>query len=1127
MKFLPVSLKTTGKRLLGTMMLVVLFLCVGVSGHAQQQALIPIKFTNATVQQVLSYLEEKTDYDFVYNNAEIAKLPRVSIDINGTLQEILRFCLKNSNLSYQIRGKMIVIKPKSEISKQTEEAIKLGGTVTDETGQPLAGVAVVGVGTGRGAVTGANGEFILPLRKTPDLTLSFTFLGKKPQTIVVFKEGKMVLPHLQQIKVRMEPSVSEIDQVVVTGIVNLDRKSFTGAATTISAEEIKQVSPTNALSAIQMFDPSFRLAENLEMGSNPNAIPEMYIRGRSGIGTTELDADALSERSIQNNPNLPIFMLDGYEVSATKIYDLDIDRIESYTVLKDAAATAMYGSRAANGVVVITTKPLQSGELNVSYNGYLTINVPDLTSYHMMNASEKVETERLAGLYDWEEGDDASTLANKLKEYNGKLQNIERGINTDWLALPLRTSVGHKHSVSLSGGAQDFRYGLDLTYDNQAGVMKGLKRERMGLGFTLQYQYKSLTFRNYISADLVNSQESPYGSFSDYVRMNPYDTYLDENGNIAMNMATWQSSSQTYRNPMYDAMLGSFDKTKYHEFYDNFDIRWNASKKLYFKANLALSYKIEEGNRFLDPESTSFIGTTTKGSLNTTDRKNSSYDLSVNGYYNDRIGKHNLNIVAGFNVQEEKGNYTGLYFTDFPKGGFSAPGYAKTLETRTFTEDKTRLFGAVALLNYTYNDIILFDLSGRIDGSSQFGSNKRFAPFFSTGLGFNIHNLKGVQDRLPWLTQFKVRTTYGMTGKVNFPSYAAQNKYELITEHQYGTGSAVQIKYLGNPNLKWEKTIQNDFGVEMNIFKDLFYFKYTYYIKNTDDLIADLYIPASSGFTSYKENVGQVENRGHEIEIRSRVVNTKNTKLYLTLNGASNKNKLKKISNSLRSYNERVDEYYESGAGNLEDFTKPLLRYYEGCSMTSIYAMQSLGIDPVTGDELFMRRDGSTTYTWSSSENIALGDTEPTMSGTFGFNLYWKNFSLSSYFMYEWGGQRYNNSLVSTIEMADIQNSNCDIRVLTDRWIKPGDIARFRDIKDFRTITDPTSRFIQDYNVLTLSSLSLGYEFDRSIIERWGMYRLKLQLNGNNLFTASSVRIERGLTTPFARTFTLSVSASF
>ena len=1091
----------------------------------QSQQTIAVNFRNATVQQVFTWLDNHTQYDFVYNNSQIESLPRVSMQMSRTtVVDVVKHCLRNSSLSYQIRGNMVVIRPADEIKKGTEEAVQFSGVVYDENGLPLAGVSVVLKQASRGAVTGPDGKFTLKARRSDDMTLSFSFLGMKNQEIAVFNNGKQVFKELDKINVHMDPAVSEIGNVVVTGILNIAQKSFSGSSTTITGEQLKTVAPQgNALSAIQIFEPSFRIAENLDMGSNPNALPQMYVRGRSGIGTPALDESLTSEHALKNDPNQPIFMLDGYEVSMEKIYDLDIERIETYTILKDAAATAMYGSRAANGVVVITTKPLPAGRLNVTYSGNFTINAPDLSSYNLMNAREKLEAERLAGYYDT---DDPSQIATKLKEYNGKLQNIERGIETDWLALPLRTSFGHKHSIGIAGASDAFRYGLDLMYDDQEGVMKGQNRKKMSAALNLQYQYKGLTFRNQMTTTLVNSQESPYGTFSDYVRMNPYDTYLDENGNIGMNMATWHSGSP-YRNPMYDATLGSFDKGKRHEFYDQFDVRYYLNKKINFKANVALGYIVSDSDKFTDPAAAKFQSRETKGQLTTSRQKQSTYDISLNGYYNDQIGRHNINFVVGLNIREEKTDYEGFTYSGFPEGGFSAPGYAKDIDTKSYLEGKNRLFGALAVLNYSYNDVIFADLSGRIDGSSQFGSNKRFAPFFSTGAGVNVHNLKFFKENTPWLTQFKLRGTYGMTGKVSFPSYAAQNKYEMFTDWQYPTGDGVQIMYLGNPNLKWERTLQTDLGFEFEILKGLFYAKYNYYIKDTHDNIADMFIPTSSGFTSYKENIGRMENRGHEIKLQSRIVNTRNTIINLIFNGASNKGKLKKISNSLRAYNDRVNEHYNSNQGGNDVQSTPLLRYVEGGSLTGIYAMRSLGIDPATGKELYMRRDGSTTFKWDPAENVLVGDTEPSMSGSFGLSAYWKGFTLDTYFMYEWGGQRYNQTLRTTIEMADILNSNCDRRVLSDRWIKPGDIARFRDIKDYNSVTRPTSRLVQNYSYLNMSSLSVGYEFKRDMIRKLGLYRLKLQFNCRDLFTASSIQVERGLSSPYARAFTLSVNASF
>lgn len=1097
------------------------------SAYAQQgQGTISVDFHDATIQQVFIWLDNHSEYDFIYNNVQIGKLPPLTLRLkNTTVLNVVKLCLKNSSLGYQIRQKIIIIKPKDEIRADTGGGVEFSGVVYDETGQTLPGATILIKGSDYGTVTDVHGKFSLKVRKVDDMTLVFQYLGMKSIFKQVYSHGQQMLEEFKNMEIRMSPDVIQMDKVVVTGILDIASKSFSGSSTTVTGEQLKTVSPSGSpLNAIQIFDPSFRLSENLDMGSNPNALPEMYVRGQSGIGTPVLDENLTSEHALKNNPNLPTFILDGYEVSLEKIYDLDVERIKEYTILKDAAATAMYGSRAANGVVVITTKSLPGGQLNFNYSGNFTVSTPDLSSYHLMDAREKLETERLAGFYDT---DDPVQLAIKLKEYNGKLQNIERGIETDWMALPLRTSFSHKHTLSFNGGSEAFRYGLDLMYGDQEGVMKGQKRDKMEASLNLQYRHKGLTFRNQMTTTLVNSLESPYGVYSDYIYMNPYDTYLDENGNVGIDLKTWHSGS-AYRNPLYDATLGNFDKGKRHEFYDQFNVHYYLNKKINFKTDMAIGYIVNELNRFTDPAASRFQSTDKKGQLVTSTQKQSTYNISLNGYYNDRIGKHNINFVAGMSFREEKSDYTGFTYSGFPEGGFSAPGYAKEIDSKAFLENKNRLFGALVVLNYTYNDILFADFSGRVDGSSQFGSNKHYAPFYSSGAGINVHNLKYFETKAPWLTQFRIRATYGMTGKVSFPSYAAENKYEMINDDwQYPTGDVVKIKYLGNSNLKWERTVQTDLGFELSVMDGLFYARYNYYIKDTHDNVADMYIPTSSGFNSYKENIGRMENRGHEIQIRSRIVNTENTIVSLMFNGASNRGKLKKISNSLKAYNQRVNDFFNNSAGSAALQSKPLLRYQEGGSLTGIYAMSSLGIDPQTGRELFVRQDGSITFDWDPAENVLVGDTEPDMSGAFGWSVWWKGCSLDTYFRYEWGGQKYNSTLVETIERADILNKNCDHRVLTDRWVKVGDIARFRDIKMHDNISRPSSRFVQDYNYLTLSSLSLGYEFNHEMIRKWGFRRLKVQFNCSDLFTLSSIRIERGLTSPYARSFTFSINASF
>ena len=931
------------------------------------------------------------------------------------------------------------------------------------------------------------------------------------------KDKKIVLNNIENLVIKLEESQKQIEEVVVTGYMNINKQAFTGSAITITKEELKSVSATNPLMALQSFDPSFRIMENIDMGSNPNALPEMYVRGRSGIGIPELD-----RTSVKNNPNLPTFILDGYEVSVSKIFDLDVDRIESITILKDAAATAIYGSRAANGVIVFTTVAVASGKLRVSYGLTTSFNTPDLSDYNLMNASEKIEVERLGGLY---ENDDPGIEVNLNKIYNQKLQNIERGVNTDWMALPLRNVLNHKHSIFVEGGSREFSFGLDLKYDRQNGVMEGSYRERMGLGFSAKYSFNNLRFRNYINITNVDSEESPYGAFSNIVRMNPYDTYLDEFGNVRSKMKNW--GGELVSNPVYDASLGSFNKNNYKEFSNNFDLRWNITDNLNIKSSIAINYRKEGADIFKDPESLAFASVEKKGELQNIDRESFSWDMSTFLYYNNVIDKNYLNFAVGFNAKESTDEYVSVEYRGFPIGGYSSSEFAEELKNKPLSGyERTRLYGAILTANYTYDNIYLTDFSLRLDGSSEFGTKKKFATFWSSGLGINIHNYDYIKDNLVWLNRFKVRASYGITGKVNFPPYVAQNVYTILTDNWYSTGNSSRLQYMGNENLKWEKTIMTDIGGELSVFDDNIILNFNCYVKNTEDLIADAYVPSSSGFNIYKDNVGEVENKGYELFVRSKVIGAKKLQLYLFGSLASNKNKLVNISNSLKEYNERVKEYFDKRVGNYGVGQRPLLQYYEGASLTAIYGMKSLGISPSNGKELFLYKDGTTGYDWMASENVVIGDSEPSASGSLGFNLNWNGFTLDTYFLYEFGAQKYNYSLVSKMENADIR-FNCDKRVLTERWQKPGDVVAYKDIKSWEIGTQPTSRFIQNYNVLTASSLSVGYEFPTKLLKMTKLKRLKLQFHVRDLFRISSVEQERGLSYPFARTFNFTLNTRF
>lgn len=1042
---------------------------------------------------------------------------------------LLAVCLFACNFSVNAQTTKVTV----TVQDNSYRVIK--GKVTDVEGHSLPGVNVRVKEVQGGTVCDMDGNFKLSAPRE-DVVLVFSYVGMVTQEVKVKGSQK------KEIQVRMEENVNEVNEVVVTGFANIRKESFTGNAVTIKKDELLKVNKTNVISALQAFDPSFRIAENTTWGSDPNALPEVYLRGKSGIGTKEIGVDVTSKSSLKNNPNLPTFIMDGFEISVTKLYDFDPSRIESVTILRDAAATAMYGSRAANGVIVITTVAPKPGKLNVSYSLTGEMEMPDLSDYDLMNASEKLEAERLAGCYEPDSPNNTDAWSNNgvslAQEYASKLYNVKRGVDTYWLSKPLRTSFNTHHSLYVDGGTEKVRFGVELNLNQNKGVMKGSSRNNWGTGAYIDYRIGKLQVRNHFMYNVSRSTESPYGSFSDYAKQLPYDTFADVDGKYLENLEIWHNETVKERyNPLYEVGLLSYDRSSYEELTNNLSVQWNIMDYLLFKSTIGLIRQFNSSEKFFDPHSkknTSPLSQTnnSSGELRTGAGDNFSFDWQASLSYNRFIKQHNINVSLGLNMKDDRSKGLSSFYKGFPSGSLHSPNYAQEIVDKPEqSEEHARLVGVTGLVNYSYQDIYLFDASMRMDGSSKFGTDNKFAPFWSTGVGLNLHNYKFMQD-WGFFELLKARVSYGQVGKVNFASYDSRTTYRILSNEWYKTGYGAVLAALGNAKLTWETTNTFDAGLEMRMLKGQLYLKGTYYIKRTRDLINDVTIPSHSGFNTYIDNVGEIENKGFELDFRADVLRTKDWYVAVFANLAHNKNKILKISESLKAYNSQVDDflndlkqtYARNGTGS-----KSYKKYAEGGSESSIWGMRSLGIDPATGDELFLTPDGKVTNVWNSADQVVVGNTEPDAQGSFGVNARWKNFSIYATFMYEWGGQRYNQTLVDKVENVDLYTSNADRRVLTQRWQKPGDIAKYKKLGFGSGIqtTRATSRFVQDYNWVSLNSITLGYDFDSKLILPWHLSMLRFEIGANELFRCSSIQQERGLSYPYSRTLNFSLKASF
>ena len=629
-------------------------------------------------------------------------------------------------------------------------------------------------------------------------------------------------------------------------------------------------------------------------------------------------------------------------------------------------------------------------------------------------------------------------------------------------------------------------------------------------------------FRNYIQWNNIQSQESPFGSFATYADQNPYEAIRDEDGNYKKKLGDWGRSDNG--NPLYDAHLKSYDRTTQNDFSNNFNLRWTITDGLRLDTRVAVMLQKSQRQNFKDPASSVFdnVQFTRKGTKSILDDEIRTWDLNALLLYGRGYGKHFLNLTLGANATQKEMTRSGFSVQGFLTGNTDDINFAADiLDKPTGDNEKNRLVGFLASANYSFDNIYLLDFSGRYDGASQFGSNVRFAPFWSLGAGINVHNYKGFKQNYPWITNLKLRTNYGQVGKAGFSQSVSKSTYKYNFEYWYVSGIGANLVSLANPDLEWEKTTMFDAGLDISVFNK-FSVTFNYYKKTTVDLIGDITLPVSTGFASYKSNLGEILNEGYEINTRLQVLTSRNVNLNLYATAAHNTNKFLKIGDALKEYNKRVEQYYDAHSV----VNKPLNKYYEGASQTAIYAMRSLGINPADGREIFVDRDGNITYTWNESQHVVVGDTEPKVRGAFGFNFSYKSFFIFTGFTYEYGGDMYNETLVRKVENADVYK-NVDRRVFQDRWQQPGDITHLKDVRLWNTPTRVTSRFVQRNNYIDFNSITIGYDIPQRILSKWKINNCRVQASSNELGRISSIDTERGTVYPYARTINFTVNLGF
>lgn len=992
-------------------------------------------------------------------------------------------------------------------SAQTNK-VTYHGTVIDENGNPLPGVNITYKNAkGVGVITDVDGNFTLAV-PTNVHSLIFSYVGMKTQTVRISSPS-------EKVKVRMEPDAVAIQETVITGIYTRKAESFTGSMATYSEKELKTVGNQNVLQSLKVLDPSFIVLENNLSGSDPNATMNLNIGGNTNIVGLETE--------YTTNPNQPLFILDGFETTLSTITDLSMDRVASITILKDAASTAIYGAKAANGVVVVETKKPEAGRLQFNYNGNFGVEWADLTDYNLMNSSEKLQYEKLAGYYGSLDANGNIIDEYYQNLYNQRMLRTKQGIDSYWLNEPLQTGFTQSHNIFAEGGDAAFRYGIGMTYTQTQGVMKNSNRDVLNGNVQLTYRIDKFAFTN--QTNITNTDvENPTVSFSDFARTNPFYDKYNEYGEIEQVIEEIKSptgGTQYITNPLWDLNQKSYDKNNQLSFTNNFQIEYRPLPELRIRGKLGIIVGRSNSKQFDSPEMSKYLTTDQlkRGSYSESNTKSSSYDGSLDISYGKTFGKHTVNAIGGMQISENNSNLSMFQAIGYSSDLFSNPNFANGYPEGgrpSSSIAKSRTASYYANFNYGYQLRYLVDFNLRTDGSSVYGVNNPFSTTWSLGLGWNIHN-EDFFNKNGVLNYLKLRYSVGNPGNANLNAKMANSIYTYYTQYPNMFGLAALISSWGNSGLKWQRTNENNVGIDIEMFHNRLRLSTDFFIKKTDPLLLSIDFPPSTGISQVPMNIGAMKNIG-----------TTFTGSYIIIrkpdmNWTVNAN-LRHIRTTYYNIGDLLEKYNEKGRTN-----QTLTRYYDGASNTALYAVRSAGIDPMTGNEIFIRKDGSYTFKWDSADEVICGDSTPDVEGAFGTSFYWKGFSVNAIFSYRYGGQAFLSTLFNKVEnISDVQvKYNQDKRALYDRWQKPGDIAKFKRIDDTST-TNMSSRFIADDNTLELSTVSVGYE---TTAGKWlqsiGASSFNVRIYGNSLFRLSTIKEERGIDYPFSRKISASVGIRF
>ncbi len=1086
------------KPVITTIVLLATIMQVYATGYAQK---LTLKKSNTSISTVFDEIKKQTGFDVFYLPKALNPNLKINANFNNaSLQAVMDACLKNLNVNYTINDKTIVItEPKSSISTNSNNfaAIEVKGKIVDEQGLGLPGASIVIKGKTTGVSTNEKGDF--SLKNVPEgSTLVISFLGFDSKEI-------LAKPNLGTIV--LIQSNSNLDEVVVQAYGTTKKRALTNSVSTISAKEIESRPISNVSAAIVGSAPGIQTSTG---SGQPGAGPAIRIRGFGSI----------------NGGSDPFFVVDGAPFDGA-LNHINPDDIETISILKDASATALYGSRASNGVVLITTKKGKNGKSSVNVKVTQGINSRGLSDYETVNVNQYFplawETLRNTLL----EG--GATLADANLQASNSIVDVlgnnpydvakSQVVGTDGKINPnakllyaddlnwrdaLRTNgVRSEYNVNYTGGNENSNFFGSLGYLKDEGYSILTDFNRFNGRVNIDTQPKKWLK---LGANLYGTfQKTRVGNEDSELAENPFyiDLYLapiypmhkhnpdgsfilDGNGNKIFDEGPLRA---------FNSGRNIFAETQYN---DNFTERSLFSGKSYIEVKFLKDFKFTNNfsidlnnyryNVFDNPIMGQ--GLATGGRSNRTLSTTRTININQLLNYNKTIGKHSIDVLAGHEAYQRRYDYSfGSASGQILSGSTEFKNFNTILALNSY-QDNYRLESYFGRAEYAFDNKYFLSTSFRRDGSSKFSQNNRWGNFWSVGAGWTISN-ESFFDVKP-INNLKLRSSYGLVGSDDLGGlYLYQTFYDVGYKNGNEPGIR-QALVLGNDNLLWESNTNMDIALEFGLFKNRISGNVEWFNRETDNLLFSVPLPPSQGVNSQSQNVGSLKNSGFEVQLDGTLVQQKNFNWKLGLNWTTFENKIQELPNS-----------------EMVDGTK---KYMVGRSRYDYWLRQFYGVDPNTGAELFLANsptlagaitmpDGKIVTTDGSQALLAYsGQAIPDFYGSINNTFSYKNFSLDLRFTYQVGGVALNYDY-QTLMSPGNYGRNLHVDALK-AWKNPGDITNVPK-RVAGTTAYVSTRYLLDASYFSFRTANLSYSVPKSIAQKLNIANAKVYVTGENLFMKS------------------------